>query len=191
MLRLAPSNCTAHLARPPTLGSASPHIYPPCPSKPTTWVLPIQSPASGMSRLERSFSQPWGSPGSLKGAADLPIEAESTLIPSSYFFPCVPLGPHIPYLPQSSSPPMHFTSGTIPIVSPSFVPQCPSTACASDKDAIFTQSVACRFLVAQGARGEYRRDGRRKMKSGGKMKRGSERDRLRVRQRCNLYTINH
>jgi hypothetical protein len=31
MLHLVSSNCTVHVARPPILGSASPHIFPPCP----------------------------------------------------------------------------------------------------------------------------------------------------------------
>jgi hypothetical protein len=125
MLHLGSSSCVARAARPPTLGSVSPHIFPPCPSKPTKWVLPKRIPVPDMARLGRSFSQPGESPGPLEEAAGLSIGVESTLIPSSYSFPYVPRGPQVPCFPQSSSSPMHFASGTIPLVSPSSVPQCP------------------------------------------------------------------
>jgi hypothetical protein len=118
MLRLVSSNCTVHAARPPTLGSASPHIFPPCPSKSTKWALPIQSPVPGTSRLERSFSQPGGSPESLKRTVGLTIEVGSMLIPSLYYS----YVSHDPYTPSSSSP-MHSASDTIPSVSPDFDPQ--------------------------------------------------------------------
>jgi hypothetical protein len=121
MIRLVSSNCTVHVERPAVLGSASPHIFPPCPSKPTRWALPIQSPVPDTSRLEGRFSQPGGSPGSLKGTVGLPIESGSILIPS-LCFPCVS---HDPYTPSNSSS-MHSTSGTIPSVSPDFDPQWPS-----------------------------------------------------------------
>ena len=92
MFRLGSSNCVARAVRPPTLGSGSPHVFPPCPSKPVKWVLPKRNPVPDMTRLGRSFSQPGESPGPLGEATGLPIEVESTLIPRSYFFPYVPRG---------------------------------------------------------------------------------------------------
>jgi hypothetical protein len=118
MIHLVSSNCTTHAARPPTLESASPHIFPPCPSKSTKWTLPRQRPVPGTSRLQRSFSQPGGSPESLKGVAGLPIETGSMMIPSLYY----PYVSHDPYTPSISSP-MHSTSDTIPSVSSDFDPQ--------------------------------------------------------------------
>jgi hypothetical protein len=118
MIRLVSSNCTVNTMRPPVLGSVSPHIFPPCPSKTTKWALPIQSPVPGTSRLEGRFSQPGGSPESLKGTVCLPIETGSMLIPSLYY----PYVSHDPYTPSNSSP-MHSTSDTIQSVSPDFDPQ--------------------------------------------------------------------
>ena len=118
MPRSVSSNCTAHVKKPPALGSASPHTFPPYPFRPTKRVLLIRSPVPGSPRLGRSFSQPGGSPGSLRGAAGLPIEAGLMLIPSLCYL-CVSPDPYAP----SNSSPKHFTSDTIPFVSPNFAPQ--------------------------------------------------------------------
>ncbi len=48
---------------------------------PVMWVLPIQNPVPGTSHPTGSFYQPGEFPRPLGGAADLPIEAESMLIP--------------------------------------------------------------------------------------------------------------
>jgi hypothetical protein len=85
MLRVVSSNRIVHETRTPTLGSVSPHVFPPCPSKLVRWVEPKQIPVPDMARLGRSFPQPGESPESVEGDEGLPLEVESTFIPSSYF----------------------------------------------------------------------------------------------------------